>query len=148
VETDYLSVYFRDCEMGAEPAVCTTWPTAAGITTEGAPGCGTFAANFDGPTIDNGTRVYIAEFKSTPPGDEVRIQLVRLFYELQISPAPAVATFFDVPVGAFAFQHIEALAASGITSGCGGGYYCPEAPVTRAQLAVFLAKALGLYWEP
>jgi len=63
-----------------------------------------------------------------------------------ISPAPAVATFNDVPVGAFAFQHIEALAASGITAGCGGGNFCPDTPLTRAQMAVFLAKALGLHF--
>jgi len=64
----------------------------------------------------------------------------------QISPAPAVATFADVPVGAFGFRHIEALAASGITAGCGGGSFCPNNTLTRAEMAVFLAKALGLHW--
>lgn len=34
---------------------------------------------------------------------------------------------------------------SGITAGCGTGY-CPDNPVTRGQMAVFLTKALGLYW--
>ena len=29
----------------------------------------------------------------------------------------------------------------GITAGCGGGNFCPAAPVTRAQMAVFLLKA-------
>jgi len=145
----HLAVYFRDCEIGASPAVCVTWPTEDGITTIGDPGwCGTFGADFDGPTIDNESRVYLAEFKSPVATPNIRIQLVRIFYELQVSPAPAIATFADVPVGAFAFQHIEALAASGITAGCGGGDYCPDAPVTRAQMAVFLSKALGLYWAP
>ncbi len=36
---------------------------------------------------------------------------------------------------------IEALAAEGITGGCGGGNYCPNNPVTRQQMAVFLLKA-------
>ncbi len=63
-----------------------------------------------------------------------------------ISPAPATATFIDVPVGSFGFQHIEALAASGITAGCDATHFCPDAPITRAQMAVFLAKALGLHW--
>ena len=40
---------------------------------------------------------------------------------------------------------IEALAASGITSGCGGGNFCPNDVVTRAQVAKFLANALGLH---
>jgi len=38
------------------------------------------------------------------------------------------------------------LAASGVTAGCGGGNFCPDAPVTRAQMATFLSRALGLYW--
>lgn len=66
----------------------------------------------------------------------------------QISPAPAEATFTDVPVGSFGFQHVEALAASGITAGCGGGNFCPNQPLTRVQMAVFLSKALGLHWAP
>ncbi|MFZ5881670.1 MAG: S-layer homology domain-containing protein [Chloroflexota bacterium] len=39
---------------------------------------------------------------------------------------------------------MEALAAEGITGGCGGGKYCPEQVVTRAQMAVFLVKAFNL----
>ena len=31
--------------------------------------------------------------------------------------------------------------------GCGdGSNYCPDAALTRGQMAVFLAKALGLHW--
>jgi hypothetical protein len=33
-----------------------------------------------------------------------------------------------------------------VTGGCGNGNYCPDAPLTRGQMAVFLAKALGLHW--
>jgi len=67
-------------------------------------------------------------------------------WKRQVSPPPAVPTFGDVPPSDGAFQHIEALVASGITAGCGGGNYCPGATLTRRQMAVFLAKALGLYW--
>jgi len=63
-----------------------------------------------------------------------------------ITPAPVAATFSDVPLGSFGFQHVEALAYSGITAGCGGGNFCPNDPLTRVQMAVFLAKALGLHW--
>jgi len=55
---------------------------------------------------------------------------------------------YKVPVGAFGFRHIEALVASGITAGCGGGNFCPNNTLTRAELAVFLSKALGLHWSP
>ncbi len=38
------------------------------------------------------------------------------------------------------------LAASGITAGCNtaGTHFCPDAPVTRGQMAAFLVRALGL----
>lgn len=66
---------------------------------------------------------------------------------LQVSPAPATATFNDVPTGYWAFRYIEALYSSGITAGCGGGNFCPDAPITRAEMAVFLSAALGLHWD-
>jgi len=69
-----------------------------------------------------------------------------VWYRLQISPAPATATFSDVPTNYWAFRHIEALAASGITAGCASGNYCPESYVKRSEIAVYLAKALGLHW--
>jgi len=39
---------------------------------------------------------------------------------------------------------INSLADSGITGGCGTGAFCPSGTVTRAQMASFLARALGL----
>jgi hypothetical protein len=42
------------------------------------------------------------------------------------------------------------LAASGITAGCSTAppLYCPDDPLTRGQMAVFLSKALGLHFAP
>jgi len=76
-----------------------------------------------------------------------RIYKVMIYYTLQISPAPGVATFNDVGTGHWAFQYIEALYSTGMISGCGGGNYCPSSNVTRAEMAAFLAKLLGLQWE-
>jgi hypothetical protein len=81
-----------------------------------------------------------------PPGATAGFGGVRIFWRRQVSPAPALATFGDVPSNAPFFQFVEALAASAITGGCGGGNYCPNAPLTRGQMAVFLSKALGLHW--
>lgn len=39
---------------------------------------------------------------------------------------------------------INALAAAGITLGCDVAAYCPAGPVTRAQMAGFLARTMGL----
>ncbi|MDP3984061.1 MAG: S-layer homology domain-containing protein, partial [Acidimicrobiia bacterium] len=38
---------------------------------------------------------------------------------------------------------IEALAAAGITKGCGEGAFCPDAYVTRGEMAAFLHRALN-----
>ena len=71
---------------------------------------------------------------------------VEVWWKRTVSDAPGTATFADVPDNHDFYQFIEALAASGITAGCGGGNYCPDAPLTRGQMAVFLAKALGLHF--
>jgi len=71
---------------------------------------------------------------------------VILGYKLQVSPPPLFADFNDVPTNHPFFQFIEALYNSGITAGCGNGKYCPDDPLTRGQMAVFLSKALGLQW--
>jgi hypothetical protein len=60
------------------------------------------------------------------------------------SPAPASATFSDVPSTNTFFAAIEALSAAGITHGCGAGTFCPNEAVTRGQMAAFLSRALGL----
>jgi hypothetical protein len=57
--------------------------------------------------------------------------------------------FGDVSPGYWAAAFIKQLAAEGITSGCGGGHYCPEEPVTRAQMAVFLLRSrYGIQYTP
>lgn len=61
-----------------------------------------------------------------------------------VSPGPATATFTDVPTTSGQFKFVEALVAAGVTAGCGGGNFCPNDPVTRGQMAVFLASALGM----
>ena len=50
------------------------------------------------------------------------------------------AIFTDVGVGDFAAAWIEELYNLGVTGGCGNGMFCPDAPVTRAQMAVLLLK--------
>ena len=52
--------------------------------------------------------------------------------------------FADVPTTHWAAAWIKQLAAESITSGCGNGNYCPNQPVTRAEMAVFLVRAFNL----
>ncbi|PKN93176.1 MAG: hypothetical protein CVU44_12165 [Chloroflexi bacterium HGW-Chloroflexi-6] len=56
-------------------------------------------------------------------------------------PAATGTVFTDVPTSHPYAAWIEQLADDGITGGCGLGIYCPDQPVTRAQMAVFLLKA-------
>ena len=58
------------------------------------------------------------------------------------APTVGMSTgYFDVPISHWAAMWIRQLSIEGITSGCGGGNYCPENYVTRAEMAKFLLKA-------
>jgi hypothetical protein len=57
--------------------------------------------------------------------------------------ASLIGPFSDIGSSQFV-DDILWLAASGITSGCGHERFCPTAPVTREQMASFLARGLGL----
>jgi hypothetical protein len=102
----------------------------------------------DNMTVDNLNKSYrlLAGGGTFDATNQVRGMIVG--YVLQVSPPPASASFNDVPTDHPFFQFIEALKASGITGGCQANppLYCPDAPLTRGQMAVFLAKALGLQW--
>jgi hypothetical protein len=56
-------------------------------------------------------------------------------------PPQCTGTFTDVQCPSTFADWIEALAAEGITGGCGPNTYCPTNPVRRDQMAVFLLKA-------
>jgi hypothetical protein len=53
--------------------------------------------------------------------------------------------FLDVPDSNAYHDDIDAIADVGVTTGCGGGNYCPSALVTREQMAAFMNRlgALG-----
>ena len=54
-------------------------------------------------------------------------------------------TFADVPCpGGFAVDYIEYLVSTGVTAGCGGGNFCPNASISNGQMAVFLVKAFNV----
>ncbi|HKD18135.1 MAG TPA: S-layer homology domain-containing protein, partial [Thermoanaerobaculia bacterium] len=81
---------------------------------------------------------------------QMAVFLLKASFGEGYAPPPATGTVFaDVPASAFAAAWIEDLAARGITGGCGGGNFCPNASVTRAQMAVFLLKTLlGTSYTP
>jgi len=65
-------------------------------------------------------------------------------------PAIGSTGFNDVLLSNPFAAWIAKLAADGVTSGCAVNLYCPDASVTRAQMAVFLVRTFGLplYFTP
>ena len=53
------------------------------------------------------------------------------------------ATFLDVGPSNPFYSYIEDLYHARIASGCGGGNYCPDAFVTREQMAAFIQRSAG-----
>ena len=138
-------------EQVDEPAGAnlTAYPSS-GVSSSGTPGCASMGADLTSYNIviNNLTKSYWVRVALDTADLTTKLRGATVFYRLQVSPAPVIATFSDVPTSHLFFQYIEALAAAGITAGCGGGNYCPDSPVTRGQMAVFLARALGLHWAP
>lgn len=57
---------------------------------------------------------------------------------------PYRLSFEDVPTSFPHASQIYALAEAGITRGCAADRFCPDAPLTRGQMATFLMRALDL----
>jgi len=98
----------------------------------------------DGITGGCGTGIYCPEGAVTRA--QMAVFLLRSKYGSSYSP-PAVGSssgFSDVSTSYWAGAWIKQLVAEGITAGCGAGTYCPESPVTRAQMAVFLVRTFNL----
>jgi uncharacterized protein YjdB len=53
---------------------------------------------------------------------------------------PATPYFTDVPAGSFAFNDIQRMKEDNITSGCETTEYCPDNPVTRGDMAIFVMR--------
>ncbi len=63
-------------------------------------------------------------------------------------PPPAMQRFADVPPSNPFYAFIEEMAVRGITSGCGGGNYCPMSPVRREEMAAFIIRGIGEFDPP
>jgi len=98
----------------------------------------------EGITAGCGAGNYCPDYSVTR--DQMAIFLLRAKHGSAYQP-PAVGAstgFTDVPVSYWAAAWIKQLAVEGITGGCAAGTYCPTAPVTRDQMAVFLQRVFSL----
>jgi len=72
---------------------------------------------------------------------QMAVFLLKAKHGLCYTPPPCSGVFADVPCPSTFANWIEAMAAEGITGGCGCSNFCPQNPVRRDQMAVFLLKA-------
>jgi hypothetical protein len=134
---------------GASPGGFAANVTPVGDTgTSATPGCAYFTvAPYSQLTVNNlNNKYWLFLGWSGDYSASNNAYAIRVWYNLQISPDPAYATFSDVPLGHWAHNYVEALYASGITEGYSDGTFRPGQPVLRGQMAAFLSKALGLHW--
>jgi len=157
---EYVDLYYSDGDstydatakiLAATGSSSVTFGTIGNIaSSSGNSGLGYASSNIFAYTVNNdvqyngGAQLFV---QVTLPSTAIGFKAVDIWWTRQISPAPATATFADVPTNHPYFRVIEALAASGITSGCGGNNFCPNGTVTRQEVAKFLVRALGLYWQ-
>ncbi len=124
-----------------------------GTDFEPPPASGTFddvpAGSFYAPWIEQLQRDDVTNGCATDlycPSDPVirdiaAVFFVRATYGGSYMPPAATGTVFgDVSTSTPFADFIEQLARDGITTGCGGGDYCPTDALSRANLAIFLVR--------
>jgi len=74
---------------------------------------------------------------------QMAVFLLKAKHGRDYTPPAPTGLFLDVPTSHWAGAWIEQLSIEGITAGCGGGSFCPDSPVTRGQMAVFLSNTFG-----
>ena len=139
-----VDAFFFRCPNGGDS--CELLADVSSGSTQ-TPGCSFFFSSVANHTIDQLSNSYHASVALTATDSSARFSSIRVYWQRQLSPAPLTATFGDVPTSHPFFRVIEALNASGVTTGCGNGNFCPDGVVTRQEVAKFLARALGLAYN-
>ena len=141
-----VTAAFVYCPNQVPGLACNAAGMASSVGTLAAPLDGKFSVDVSpyALTVDKSANLYFVRVVVPVTGGSLRFRDVDVYYRLQISGAPATPTFGDVPASHTYFKAIEALAASGITGGCGNGNFCPANYVTRGEVAILFARALGL----
>jgi S-layer homology domain len=79
-------------------------------------------------------------FTQNTKRQSMAVFIIKAKHGICYTPPPCTGVFLDVPCSSTFAPWIEEMAAEGITGGCGGGNFCPNNPVRRDQMAVFLLK--------
>jgi len=92
----------------------------------------------DGITVGIGGGLY--GVNNSTLRQQMAVFILKAKHGLCYTPPPCAGVFADVPCPSTFADWIEAMAAEGITGGCGNGNFCPGNPVRRDQMSVFLLK--------
>ena len=103
---------------------------------------GSYAAGAIGGLARTGAVTGCGGTRFCPGGQVTRGEMAVMLGRLLRLP-PTASAFSDT-AGHFSAPYVGAIAARGITGGCDASRFCPDAPVSRADMAVFLSRALGL----
>ncbi len=76
--------------------------------------------------------------------EQMAVFVLRTLDPTLAPPACITPIYGDVPASSPFCKWIEELTRRAVVSGCGGGNYCPSAPVTREQMGVFLGVTFTL----
>jgi hypothetical protein len=83
-----------------------------------------------------------------PDADVTRAQMSAFIWRAEHGDVPPPActpgVFADVPCPSLFADYIEGLFNEGVTAGCGGGNFCPNANITNGQMATFIGKAFHI----
>jgi hypothetical protein len=63
--------------------------------------------------------------------------------DAKVPTGPATATFDDVPTDHWAFKYVEYCYGHGVVQGYDATTYAPDLVVNRAQMAVYIARAVA-----
>jgi hypothetical protein len=90
---------------------------------------------------EQGITTGCAPYRFCPTANVTRAQMA-MFLDRAFDLPSAATDYFDDDDGKTGEASINALAKAGITGGCGPRRFCPTANVTRAQMAMFLDRAI------
>jgi uncharacterized repeat protein (TIGR03803 family) len=144
------------CQVASPPVIavvqCAPANTSGLVASVEAKSGASYVWTLAGGTIDSGQGTAMIAYTSGGPGTSLKLFVVETDSTGCIGEAQdsVQVDFGDVPPGDPFYSFVCTVGRDGISAGCGGGFFCRDDPVTRAQMAVFLLKAehTGAYLPP
>ena len=103
----------------------------------------TYTWTLSGGTITAGQGSHQIALSAGAPGTTMTLTVLETGPGACASPESATKVqvdFADVPPSYLFHNAVVTVARDGVTTGCGGGKYCPDDPVTRDAMAVFILR--------